>query len=297
MRILLFHNPKAGREEHESERLVEELKRYGHDVCYRSVKTDGGEKPARGECDLVVAAGGDGTVGKVARHLIGTGVPLSVLPLGTANNLARTLGFTAPIKELVAHLDRGTAHSFDAGVARGPWGEKIFFEGAGAGLLADYLTAPKKLEDTKEDVSKTEEMKGHVNALAERLPRYQSRTWNITLDGDDVSDRYLLWEAMNIRSVGPVLTLAPGAETNDGEFDLVGVRETERVQLAQYLQMRLKGEEPEFPFLVRRFKKMQLWWDGIPVHFDDKIWPDGDEDRCKVEISVCPSALLIWKQD
>jgi diacylglycerol kinase family enzyme len=97
----------------------------------------------------VLVAGGDGTVGKIARHLIGRKIPLSVLPLGTANNLARTLGFHPSVETLIAQLKDGESSKFDVGLARGPWGKRYFFEGAGAGLLAEYLRAPWKWKRMK----------------------------------------------------------------------------------------------------------------------------------------------------
>src|SRR4051812_8746026 len=44
------------------------------------------------DADVIVAAGGDGTIAKVAKHLAGTNVPLAIIPTGTANNIARSLG-------------------------------------------------------------------------------------------------------------------------------------------------------------------------------------------------------------
>jgi len=63
----------------------------------------------------VLVAGGDGTVGKVGRELIDSGVPLGVLPLGTANNLACSLGFTASPEEIVAGLVTATAADSNSG--------------------------------------------------------------------------------------------------------------------------------------------------------------------------------------
>src|SRR5947207_1431420 len=219
MRILLVHNPKAGSEEHEGEDFIKALKRAGHKATYQSSKKKGITKALEKKVDLTLVAGGDGTVSKVARRLIAmdSEVPLAVLPLGTANNFARSLGFCLSEKELIERLNDGRCDTFDVGLARGAWGKRYFFEGAGAGLFADYLRAPKRGEST----SKAEVMRRHVKELRRRLQTYRVRQWEIEVDGDDLSGRYLLWHAMNIRSVGPVLTLAADANTNDGTFDFV----------------------------------------------------------------------------
>src|SRR5256885_7051126 len=91
MRITLMHNPKAGRGKLVKRDLMAALARAGHLAIYQSTKKSDYKEALREPADLVLAAGGDGTVGKVGRELIDTGIPLSVLPLGTANNLARSL--------------------------------------------------------------------------------------------------------------------------------------------------------------------------------------------------------------
>jgi len=94
MRILLVHNPKAGSEEHQGEDLIKVLTRAGQKAIYESSKAKGMAKALK-KIDLVLVAGGDGTVSEVACRLVAlkSKVPLSMLPLGTANNFARTLGF------------------------------------------------------------------------------------------------------------------------------------------------------------------------------------------------------------
>jgi diacylglycerol kinase family enzyme len=298
MRILLLHNPNAGREEHEAEELIKSLAHAGHEAIYQSSKKKGIKTALQNnEIDLVLVAGGDGAVGKAARYLIGSKIPLSILPLGTANNMARTLGFTASAKTLIEKISQGKRRAFDVGLARGPWGKRYFFEGAGAGLFADYLQAPRKEGEQK--ISKAEEMKRHVVEMRRHLQDYKARPWRIDLDGKDCSGRYLLWQVMNIRSVGPVLRLAPGARTDDGELDFIGAREEDRGLLLNYLDARLAGTKVKFPLRTKRFKKMRVRWKKSPLHFDDQVWPEEAEKRpepCEIEISVKGSALGIWSE-
>jgi diacylglycerol kinase (ATP) len=299
MRITLMHNPKAGDAEHGRKQLIAALAKAGHQATYQSTKKSGYIKALKKPTDLVLAAGGDGTVVKVGRRLIDTGIPLSVLPLGTANNLARSLGFAASAEEIIASLNGGRTRVFDVGIARGPWGKRYIFEGAGAGLLADYVQSAKK-EKKKNNKSKTilkeHEMLRHVSLLRQMLRDYTARKWNIHIDGKDISGRYILWEAMNIRSVGPALYLAPWAETKDGEFDFLCVREDDRPALTHHLDARLAGEKSKFPLSTQRFRKLKIVWEKSLFHFDDKLWPKQKQEPerpSEIEITVKPSALLI----
>jgi diacylglycerol kinase family enzyme len=295
MRVILMHNPGAGRGEHEAADLMGMLETAGQEVRYQSTKDDDYAKALDQLCDVVLAAGGDGTVGKVAKHLIGRPIPLGVLALGTANNLAHTLGFHVPAQELISALEIGRVHGFDVGLARGPWGERHFFEGAGGGLLPDYIHEFASV--AKDDsVSKETELTRHVSLLRRILSRYRSRRWEISVDGEDVSGDYLLFEAMNIRSVGPVLVLASDADTADGKFDFVAVDEIERSHMAEYLAARLTHKMVPFPIPSRQFRNLRIRWEEGPLHFDDKIWPAKDEPARSAEITITvePSALKIW---
>src|SRR5256886_13713969 len=148
MQIILMHNPKAGDAKHGKKQLTAALAKAGHQATYQSTKKNNYKKALKKSADLVIAAGGDGTVGKVGRELLDSGIPLSVLPLGTANNLARSLGFTGPVEKIVRQLRRGKQRAFDVGVACGPWGKRYFFESVGGGLLAEYVRKAKR-EDKK----------------------------------------------------------------------------------------------------------------------------------------------------
>ncbi len=300
MRILLVHNPKAGRDEHEGEGFIKALRKAGHKAIYQSSKEKGIGKALKKKVDLVLVAGGDGTVSKVACRLVAMNseIPLAVLPLGTANNFARSLGFCLSERELFEQLDDGKCNTFDVGLARGPWGKRYFFEGAGAGLFADYMRAPKRDGKKDEPKSKAEAMRCHVKELRRRLQTYRARQWEIEVDGSNLSGGYLLWHAMNIRSVGPVLTLAADAKTNDGAFDFVGAREKDRALLLDYFDARVAGKRRKFPLRAKRFTKMRLRWKKWPLHFDDELWPAEDEappKPCEIQLIVKNSALRIWR--
>ena len=86
-----------------------------------------------GETDLVIVCGGDGTVGAAARGLLQTGLPLGVLPLGTANDLARTLGLPLDLPAAADVIIRGRTERIDMGEVNG----HPFFNVASIGLSAD----------------------------------------------------------------------------------------------------------------------------------------------------------------
>jgi diacylglycerol kinase family enzyme len=297
MRVLLIHNPKAGDREHGKKQLITSLAPFGHQTFYQSTKKPGWKKAFDKSVDLVIAAGGDGTVRKVAWQLMDRGVPLAILPLGTANNLARSLGFTASADDIIAHLRHGKVRSFDVGIARGVCGKKIFVEAAGGGLLADFLRSAEHRDD--KEAPRKQRMKQHVSWLRKISAQYPAEHWNIKIDDEEVSDGYLLWEAMNIRSAGPALSLAPHAATDDGKLDFVSVREHERDVFEEYLDARLAGKTCQFPFPARKFRQLRISERAASLHFDDKAWPakenNSKETRGPIEISVRPAALMIWR--
>src|SRR5207237_9213624 len=159
--------------------VLQALKRAGHEAIYQSSNRQGTTNALKKKINLVLVAGGGGTVSETACRLVSmqSKVPLSVLPLGTANNCARSLGFCLSHDELIERLRAGERESFDVGLARGPWGERYFFEGAGAGLFADYLYAPKDNAKREKTRSKAEEMRHHIRELHRRLQNYRAREW------------------------------------------------------------------------------------------------------------------------
>ena len=99
MKISLVHNPTAG-DGQDIDEVVKLLTDAGHEVRHRSSKGDW-KKLLQDPGDLVVAAGGDGTFRKVALAAADNGIPFAALPIGTANNIAKTLEILGDARELI----------------------------------------------------------------------------------------------------------------------------------------------------------------------------------------------------
>jgi diacylglycerol kinase family enzyme len=271
VRITLIHNPHAGnQDDEEAEDLRKLLKDAGHKVRYQSAKDGEWKRSLKKPADLVVVAGGDGTVGKVTRRLVGRGVPVALLPSGTANNIARTLGLVErPFEELVRGWEGARRVKLDVGIAVGPWGERYFVEGVGAGLFAMLLADPAS--------HKLKEPSSAVESGLERLRRHalHSEPLEIAarLDGEDISGRYIMLEAINLAYIGPNLHLAQESQPGDGHLDVVMVSDAERERLMHYLEYWQDNRERISVLPSRRGRCLELEWTGFALHIDDKLRP------------------------
>ena len=117
---------------------MRQLKTAGFQPKYQSSKDDY-KQTLHKRWDLVIVAGGDGTVARVARHLHNRDIPLAILPIGTANNVARALGLNDYIEALISQLPTAQPKRLDIGVARGPWGKRRFLEAVGFGTIAKAI--------------------------------------------------------------------------------------------------------------------------------------------------------------
>src|SRR5262245_4822879 len=100
MRISLIHNQASGRRV-ALPSLRALIEREGHELVRVVDHSADASRAADPPAELVVAAGGDGTVADAIRATAGSDLPLAVLPLGTANNIAFALGASGPIEDQV----------------------------------------------------------------------------------------------------------------------------------------------------------------------------------------------------
>lgn len=243
---------------------------------------------------LVLAAGGDGTVRAVATRLLDREVALSVLPLGTANNIARTLGVEGEPDALVRALADPCKRDFDVGLVKTPWARRIFLEAMGFGFYADTLAAyrPKEPKSVLRAIS----------AFTQTLPDYRARRFRIRLDGQDLSGDYLLVEVLNTTAFGPRLTVAPAADVADGLFEVLRIRQQERESFVGYIVSLFAAELADLPSVeTSQGRRLEVKWTGFPLHIDGEVHPPADvelrpvpENDLRVTVEVLPQVLEFW---
>ena len=129
------------------EAIVAALGSYGIELeVYHTTPEDTGQalstRAAANHTEVVIAAGGDGTIHAVAKGLIGTQSALGIIPTGTMNNLARSLGIPETVEAACEVIARGETRTIDVGNVNG----HAFFEVAGIGLEANLFPAGEEIK-------------------------------------------------------------------------------------------------------------------------------------------------------
>jgi diacylglycerol kinase family enzyme len=290
--ILLIHNPGAGKADGDASELISQIKSAGHDVDHPASKADWPAGLAKSP-DIVAVVGGDGTVAEVAR-LLKKPVPLALLPLGTANNIATSLGVAdVPLPELIAGWSTAARRPFDVGIARGPWGAFRFLESVGAGLLSEsiahidegWASHINAIDDAEH------RMASAVEVFRETLMSLAPTHFDLDFDGHDVSGDYVMVEAMNFGTAGPNLQLSRFADYSDGLIDLVLVDARSRERLHRELGLFRSDPDLASTLTVHRGRHLRLHGPARMFHLDDQLWTP-NRPTMSIEVSIERAALL-----
>jgi diacylglycerol kinase (ATP) len=277
MRATLFHNPTAGHAATKDD-ILAAMKLADFEVRYVSIKNDDVEQALEKKTDLFVVAGGDGTISEVLTKLPDRSIPVALLPLGTANNIARSLGIAGTPQELVETWKIDNTHPFDVGLVKASWGTSRFLEGFGVGLFAEFLKAADKREKAKgaDNLRKGREL------FEKRVKAAKSIDLSISIDGKLVNGEFLGVEVMNIPFTGPGLPLAAKAHIADGILDVVCFDADRRRELEKWLDA--PHDEPP-PVTNRQGKLIELTWADVANRLDDESY--GNRDTKQVAELTC----------
>ncbi len=275
MRVTLVHNPGAGDERHSAKRIMKELAEAGHDARVQSTRKKRLHEALDDPGELVVVAGGDGSIKKVALTLAGTGIPMAILPIGTANNIAKSLGVLGSVRDLIEGWSDAERRRLTVGTVSSRWGTMRFVESVGVGVFTELVSRGDAEVDentaglTGHEIDRALQLLQRV--VAERAPRLRE----LSLDGCDLTGEYLLVEVMNIPLVGPNIPLAPSADYGDDQLEVVTVTEAQREVLAEYVRARLAGGAAPPSLTVRRAGRVTMRASPTELHVDDGPWsPD-----------------------
>ena len=229
------------------------------------------QEALRAGVDVVIAAGGDGTVRCVAEELAGTGTVMALVPLGTGNLLARNLDIAVDDpEEAVATAFRGTERKIDVVHVTVDRAQKahVFLVMAGLGYDAAIMS------DTRDDLKDKVGWLAYVDAGIRNLPGRPART-TIRIDGGRPFDRRLR-SVMggNCGKIMGGLEIFPGAKIDDGLLDLMTVAPRGKLgwlNVAGKLFARGKGKDPSLEYFqcsraeVQLHEPLDVQLDGDPL--------------------------------
>jgi YegS/Rv2252/BmrU family lipid kinase len=216
-RALLLVNPHARRGEATRRQVIEQLQQQGFELVEES-----GEDPQRfpdlirhyhQEIDLVIIGGGDGSVNASVPGLLDTNLPLGILPLGTANNLARTLNIPSSLPEACRVISEGQIQRIDLGWVNGHY----FFNIASLGLSAEINRRVSKRLKRRWGVLAY--MATALQVIWQVRPFWVEIRW----DDQSIEIKTLQITVANGRYYGSGLVIADDATIDDQMLDLQSV--------------------------------------------------------------------------
>ena len=174
-------------------------------------------------CDIVVAAGGDGTIGTAAAALADSGTPLGVLALGTLNHFARDAGIPADLEQAVAVIAAGHRHRVDLAEVNG----HIFVNNSAVGLYPEMV---RFREETQARSGRSKRL-AMLSASLRALRSFRRRRLWISAEGLEAPLRTPLLFVGNNRYQVNLLALGRREAIDQGELCLYAVRARSRMRL------------------------------------------------------------------
>jgi diacylglycerol kinase (ATP) len=265
MRALLVHNPMAGNKAHDKGSIVNALRLADIKVDYVSAKDDDLKRALRHAYDMVIAAGGDGTIDYVFTHLAERSVPIGILPLGSANNIARSLGIAGTPAELTEQWRTSRLRSFHlVEVTYDKESTKLCAEGFGVGLLASLI---RRRANGKKTAGADGIRRGR-RALTSLVSQAEPIELEVNVDGQPWKSDLISVEVLNIPFTGPALPLAHNADPADTLLEVIGLERDKRDAFIEWIKSP-HGDVP--PASMRRGEQIEIRWRNADSRLGDKV--------------------------
>ncbi|HOJ92962.1 MAG TPA: diacylglycerol kinase family lipid kinase [Dictyoglomaceae bacterium] len=214
MKYYIFFNPTSNRGKAEKmyPKLLETLEKEKLDYTIEfTIGSEGTisqvEKALEKGADVIVAAGGDGTINEVVNGLRGRGT-LGIIPLGRGNDIAMSCGIPRDIEKAVKLLKEGKSEERDIGILD----DRYFVGIAGTGFVGEVNYRSNNLNLTG--------IKGYMVSVFTTLKEFKYPECEISFDGYSWNGRITLIALGNTQYYGGGMMLLPSANFSDGFFDI-----------------------------------------------------------------------------
>ncbi|MER9023964.1 diacylglycerol kinase family lipid kinase [Mesorhizobium sp. M0815] len=310
MKVAVVLNPIAGggRLKRHWPEVAASLKRHFGDFELRETQAEGDAERLALDLaaigfELVIAAGGDGTASEVADGLLkafresGRTAELGLLPCGTGIDFARGLGLSNNVDLTLKRIAEAKPRKVDAGCIS-------YVDDHGALASRHFINiASLGLSGATDRAVNADKRKGKVSAKALfywrtvwEFLRYRFQDVAITIDdGAPVEVRMALVAVANGKFFGGGMMIAPDAELNDGEFDIVILRAAGKLKLIWDIRLLYGGRHRNHPAItILRGKKVVVEPLGDVQKNAALIDIDGESPgRIPATFEILPGALTL----
>ncbi|MCD6062982.1 MAG: diacylglycerol kinase family lipid kinase [Flavipsychrobacter sp.] len=177
----------------------------------------------------VVAVGGDGSVNDITAGLWGTDTALAIVPKGSGNGMARTLGIPRDTEQAIDIINKGNLTKIDIGFANG-----VPFI-SNAGVAFDVLISHEFAKSSRRGFA------AYSWLVAKHLWMYKENDWSIKIDGEEVKERAFIISIANGKQFGYNFQIAPEASWTDGLFDVIVIRKFPKMLGGQLVLKAMNG--------------------------------------------------------
>ena len=235
---------------------------------------------ARNGATIVAAAGGDGTLNEVLNGIFGSSTRMAVLPLGTGNDFARTLGFGSDLRSAVVALFHGRSRPVDVGKIHGRWFLNVAECGFDAAVGVRVNEGFRYLTGTW----------AYIAALLQTLRTFRPINLTLTIDGEARQTDVMMCTVCNAQLYGGGMRIAPDASIDDGLFDICIIEAVGKLELISAFPSVYKGTHTRHP----RVTMLR----GATVRIESErplpIVADGDlTGKTPAEFTIMPRAIEI----
>ncbi|MBL1410519.1 diacylglycerol/lipid kinase family protein [Sphingobacterium faecale] len=238
-----------------------------------------GKKAIEDKYDAVIAVGGDGTINELGAALVGSGIPLGIIPEGSGNGLALYLGIPMNETAAIRRLNRFETVDVDCGTVNG----KPFFNIAGLGF--DASVSDRFANDSIRGPI------GYLRSVVNVLSKYKPCHYTLTIDGKKYEREAFMISVANSPQYGNNAYIAPNASVNDGLLDVCIVHKFPLYILPMmvYHLFNRSADQSEYVEIIPGKDILIERDDTGPVHVDGEplVLPGN------LQIEVKPSSLKI----
>ena len=248
-RARIIYNPTSGREvfrKHLGE-VLEKFELAGYETSCHATTCEGDATEAAKDAvergfDLVVAAGGDGTLNEVVAGVspFDKRPTIGLIPTGTTNDFARALRIPRDIDAAVDIIVRGETIPVDVGLMN----DRHFINIAGGGRMTELTyDVPSKLKTVLGQLAYY--LKG-----VEMLPSIHSSHMRIEYDDQVFDDEAMMFLVGLTNSIGGFEKLAPNSSINDGKFTLLILKKCNIAEFIRIVSLAIRGEHLGDPLVI-----------------------------------------------